>query len=237
MSPLNKSQFPGRLITIEGPDGTGKSTQIELLCEHLRSMGHPVVKYDFPHKMGTPIGDLIGSFLKGKFGDVTPEFLALAFAVDRLESRTRLLADLEAGRTVICDRYVRSNIAFQRAKTDSDDRREELEVLLIWIEYTLFQLPVPDLEVVLFANDHYFSDGQHLRRQADHGRQYIGQEADIHEDATNLQMAVNNYYATLPLSNRLKKLSIFDSRNGRLAVPDLHAMILRVIAPYIEPPR
>lgn len=102
--------------------------------------GHPVVKYDFPHKSGTPIGDLIGSFLKGKFGDVTPEFLALAFAVDRLESRTRLLADLEAGSTVICDRFVRSNIAFQRAKIDSDDRRAELEALLIWIEYTLFRL-------------------------------------------------------------------------------------------------
>ena len=200
-------------------------------------MGHSVVKYDFPHKRGTPIGDLIGSFLKGKFGDVTPEFLALAFAVDRLESRPRLLADLEAGHTVICDRYVRSNIAFQRAKTAPSSRQEELEALLIWIEYTLFQLPVPDLEIVLVADDKYFSDGQHLRRGTDYGRQYIGQDADIHEEATGLQMAVNDYYATLHRSDRLEKLSIFDSENGRWAVSDLHAMILRVIASSITLPR
>lgn len=93
------------------------------------------------------------------------------------------------------------------------------------------------MEIVLLANDNYFSDGQHLRREADHGRQYIGQDADIHEDATDLQMAVNNYYSTLPRSNRLEKLNIFDSRNGRLAVSNLHAMIFRIIAPYIELPR
>jgi dTMP kinase len=200
-------------------------------------MGHSVVKYDFPHKMGTPIGELIGSFLKGKFGDVTPEFLALAFSVDRLESRPRLLADLEAGRTVICDRYVRSNIAFQRAKTDSAGRRAELEALLIWIEYTLFQLPVPDLELVLFADDNYFSDGQHLRRETTQERQYIGQNADIHEDATDLQMAVNNYYAALPSSNRLEKINILERESGRKSVADLHTIILRAISTHIEPLR
>jgi dTMP kinase len=237
LSSLNEFQFLGRLITIEGSDGTGKSTQIELLCKHLRSTGHSVVMYDFPHKKGTPIGDLIGSFLQGNFGDVTPEFLALAFAVDRLESRTRLLADLEAGHTVICDRYVRSNIAFQSAKTDSATRRSQLEALLIWVEYTLFKLPIPDLELVLFADDIYFSNGQHLRRETNQERQYIGQKADIHEDATELQMAVNNYYATLPSSNRLEKISIFDGNNDRRSVADLHIMILRAIATCIEPLR
>ena len=237
MSSLNDSRFLGRLVTIEGPDGVGKSTQIELLCKHLRSIGQSVVLYDFPHKRGTPIGDLIGAFLKGKFGDVTPEFLALAFAVDRLESRTRLLADLEAGRTVVCDRYVRSNIAFQRAKIELDARRAELEALLTWVEYTLFQLPVPDVEIILFANDEYFSEGQHLRRERNLERQYIEQNADIHEDAVGLQLAVNNYYAAIPSNDRLEKISIFDGKSVRRSVADLQKIILRSIATYIEPMR
>lgn len=236
MKSLNSTQLSGNLITIEGPDGTGKSTQIELLCDRLRLTGQTVVKYDFPHKSGTPIGELIGGFLRGQFGEVTPEFLALAFSVDRLESRARLLADLTAGHTVVCDRYVTSNIAFQSAKIDTLSRRTALEAMLNWLEYDLFKLPVPDLEIVLCADERYFLDGQHRSRQLDEQRDYIGLDADIHEGSTALQMAVNAYYLDLLCGPTLEKISIFDATRHRLTVNELHRAIWRAAAPHLSLP-
>lgn len=225
MVSLHSYQLAGDLITVEGPDGTGKSTQIELLCERLRLEGKTVVVYDFPHKSGTPIGQLIGGFLKGQFGQVTPEFLALAFSVDRFEARAQLLADLNAGHTVVCDRYVRSNIAFQTAKIDTSQRRAALEVMLTWLEYDLFKLPSPALEIVLVADERYFFDGQHLNREADIQREYIGMDADIHEQAVGLQIDVNAYYSGLSAGPHLSKLSILDHLRNRLTIDELHQAI------------
>ena len=229
----SKSPLSGCLITIEGPDGTGKSTQIQLLCDRLQKEGNVVVKYDFPHKSGTPIGELIGGFLRGEYGEVTPEFLALAFSLDRLESRDRLIADLAAGHTVVCDRYVASNIAFQRAKVDDCNRRGALVSLLNWVEYDLFKLPVPNIEIVLHADERYFIEGQHRTRSVDVKRDYIGTSADIHEDSTSLQILVNAYYAELPPSSRLQRFSIFDAQRHRLTSEQLHHAVWRSLAPEL----
>lgn len=226
----------GRLIVIEGADGTGKSTQLDLLLDRLRQSGADVVTYDFPHKAGTPIADLIGGFLNGRFGDVTPEFLALAFSLDRLNSRDKLTQDIAAGRIVVCDRYVLSNIAFQSAKLQDQLRRGALRELLLWLEYELFKLPRPDMEFVMTADEKYFSDGEHLGRNLDVKRAYIGNGADVHENARPLQVAVNECYAKLQESHQLKKISIFDEKRQRLDPDALHSLLwdyLKEAAPEI----
>lgn len=220
------SKFSGKLITIEGPDGTGKSTQIKLLCERLRASGQTVVEYDFPNKSGSPIGELIGKFLRGKFGEVAPEFLALAFSIDRFDSRERIRTDLASGHIVVCDRYVASNIAFQRAKLEEIEQQVSLESTLNWLEYDLFKLPLPKFELVLFADEQYFTDGHHRSRQLDSQRAYLGvNDADIHEDSINLQIAVNAYYSSLPNGPHLCKISIFDNFRERLTEMTLHQII------------
>jgi dTMP kinase len=198
---------PGRLLVIEGADGTGKTTQIALLHEHFRRDGRAVSTYDFPSKGGTPIGDLIGSFLRGDYGEVVPEFLALAFAADRMSRRDQLVADLAAGHTVLCDRYVTSNIAFQSSKIAAPERRERLERMLAWFEYDVLKLPKPDLEIVLTASERYFSEELHLYRDRDRTREYI-ESADIHEARLDLQLSVNNYYRNLRPSASLRRLEI-----------------------------
>ena len=106
----------GKLIVIEGGDGLGKSTQYSLIEDMLIKEGYEVSTYDFPHKVGNPLSDLIGDFLNGKHGQVEPEFLSLAFAADRYISKDPINGSLESGAIVLCDRYILSNIAFQTSK-------------------------------------------------------------------------------------------------------------------------
>ncbi|MER9796987.1 deoxynucleoside kinase [Mesorhizobium sp. M0142] len=197
----------GYLLTIEGADGVGKSTQLARLRERLHHAGNQVSTYDFPNKSGTPIGELIGSFLRGAYGEVEPEFLALAFAADRMTQRGKILNQLAEGFTIICDRYVASNVAFQSAKVSDIDRRRRLEAMISWFEFEILKLPKPDLQIVLIAPDEHFSGGNHLQRSHDQSRQYI-ETADIHEARVDLQLAVNSYYRSLTPSQSLRLINI-----------------------------
>lgn len=224
----------GQLIIIEGADGVGKSTQLELICEHLELIGKTVVVYDFPLKSGNPIADLIGEFLKGRFGDVTPEFLALAFSLDRFNVREKIISDLAAGKSVICDRYVSSNIAFQGAKLSDLTRRSAVHDMLIWLEYELLNLPRPDIEIILLADERYFINGEHLERKPSQHRSYVGTAADFHESSRNLQVLVNNYYLNLQESPQLKKISIFDEARNRIDIQKMHERIWKKLDPCLQ---
>jgi dTMP kinase len=100
-------------ITFEGPDGSGKSTQICLLVEHLRQQGYPVFQTREPG--GTPIGDQIRAVLHDlKNEGMHPHTEILLYAA----SRAQLVAQeirprLAAGEIVICDRYADSTLAYQ----------------------------------------------------------------------------------------------------------------------------
>ena len=207
MPPKPPSKSTGRLIVIEGADGTGKTTQLSLLNERLRRAGHQVAHYDFPSKSGSPVGELIGAFLRGEQGEVAPEFLALAFSADRMSRRSQIIDDLTAGRVVLCDRYVASNIAFQSSKINDAERREKIKSLVNWFEYSVLELPMPDLQVVLVAPETHFTKGLHLDRMPDVSRNYTD-SADIHEENLDLQLAVNSFYRSLEPSPALRQLEI-----------------------------
>jgi dTMP kinase len=98
-------------VTFEGIDGSGKSTQAELLAETLRTDGHDVVTTREPG--GTPLGEQIRELLlNGK--DMSPWAEAALFAAARAELVDRVIAPaLESGQVVICDRYVDSSLAYQ----------------------------------------------------------------------------------------------------------------------------
>ena len=101
-------------ISFEGPDGSGKSTQIELLATELRESGHEVVTVREPG--GTPAGEKIRAILLGEGGAVSvdPRADALLFNA----SRAQLVADviepaLARGAIVIADRFADSTLAYQ----------------------------------------------------------------------------------------------------------------------------
>lgn len=200
---------PGLLIVVEGGDGLGKSTQVRLLRERLESVGRRVMLLDFPNKGGNPIGRLIGEYLRGEHGEVSPEFLSLAFAADRLVSASYISRHLNQGGVVLCDRFVRSNIAFQGSKIFDRTRRKRLGEMLEWLEYGVHRLARPDLEIILTAPQSFYSSGDYLKREIDATRNYLDNNADIHEGSFDLQLAVNEYFCELEESSHLRKLDIY----------------------------
>jgi dTMP kinase len=101
----------GRLITVEGVEGAGKSTQVETLRACLVARGVSVLATAEPD--GTPLGASLRRVL-GEVDRVTPLTEALLFAASRAEHVQRVIRPaLAAGQVVLCDRYVDSTVAYQ----------------------------------------------------------------------------------------------------------------------------
>ncbi len=141
---------PGKFIAIEGIDGSGKRTQIDLLSRALEARSVPHVRYSFPRYEST-FGRLVARYLNGEFGQleaVDAHLSALLFAGDRFECKGELEAALAEGKTVLADRYIGSNLAHQTARVGAQ-RREEFLSWLKRVEYGIYGLPVEDLVIYL----------------------------------------------------------------------------------------
>jgi dTMP kinase len=105
-------EMTGSLIVLEGPDGIGKSTQVERLRLRLRDQGYDVLVVREPG--GTPVGEDIRRILLDSERDMAPLTEVLLFAAARAELVNRVVRPaLRAGRVVVMDRYVTSSIAYQ----------------------------------------------------------------------------------------------------------------------------
>src|SRR5215472_2595472 len=98
----------GKLIAIEGIDGSGKNIQVRLLQHELSKRGYSVYSTGFP-QYESWFGKMVGQFLNGDFGPlekVDPHFSALLYAGDRFEAKERLETALNDGKIVLADRYI-----------------------------------------------------------------------------------------------------------------------------------
>src|SRR5688572_17228627 len=99
----------GRLIVIEGTDGSGKTTQTEALLRRLKSEGINAESLRFPQYEKNLFGKLIRESLDGLHGDfiaLDPKITSVLYACDRFETMPKIRAWLEEGRVVVLDRYV-----------------------------------------------------------------------------------------------------------------------------------
>ncbi len=139
----------GVLITLEGIDGCGKSTQAALLCERLSACGLPVGPASAPGSVirepgATPAGEAIRHVLLHGPAHIAPWTEALLYAAARAELvETVLLPELEAGRVLVLDRFVDSSLAYQGFA-----RRLGIDEVLTVNEPGLRGL-LPDLTLVL----------------------------------------------------------------------------------------
>ncbi|WP_368747665.1 dTMP kinase [Enterobacter cancerogenus] len=171
----------GKLISFEGIDGSGKGTQSKLLLDKLNSIGVTAKLFSFPCYEKTFFGKEIGAFLRGEFGginDVHPKLASILYAMDRFEKRQEIVDLLSQGATVICDRYVDSNIAHQSSKLPVSEQKGFID----WIselEYNFNKMPVPDLTFFLNVPLNV-SKEMVLKKKK---RSYTDSDEDIHERA------------------------------------------------------
>lgn len=189
----------GKIITIEGLDGAGKSTQIELLTNRLNTLGTKHKFIHFPMLNKGVYGTLIAEFLRGEFGtleNVHPKLVALLFAEDRNEHKQQLVQWLSDGYLIIMDRYIDSNIAFQCAKTEGQLAKEELKNWILNFEFNYNKLPKPTLSFFLNVPLNYIENSLKKVR-AGEDRAYLNGKTDIHEDSFDLQKKVYQEYLNL----------------------------------------
>ena len=184
------------LVVLEGLDGAGKSTQVRRLRTYLESVCGGLEYIHFP-RYGAPVyGDLISRFLRGDFGSnetVHPQLVALLFAEDRHGAGPEIREVLEKGGTVLLDRYVYSNIAYQCAKLSSEEESEALRKWIIDTEYGDFKLPRPDLNLFLDVPIGFVEANLKAQREGD-DRGYLSGGRDIHEADIAFQKRVRSIY-------------------------------------------
>lgn len=142
----------GKLIVIEGLDGSGKSTQLEMLEKNLTALGTKVKTVSFPDYSSNSSA-LVKMYLAGEFGsqpgDVNPYASSLFYAVDRYASfKTDWGKHYNDGGIVLSGRYTTSNAVHQTSKLPRDEW-ENFTEWLYSLEYNKVSIPKPDLVIFL----------------------------------------------------------------------------------------
>lgn len=168
----------GKLIVIEGTDGSGKSTQFARLTDRLEQLGQPFKRLVFP-RYQEPSSALIRMYLGGEFGtdpkSVNSYAASAFYAVDRFASYRQDWGQwYQQGGLVLSDRYTTSNAVHQTAKEEPENRAEYLRWLYEF-EYDRLGLPKPDLTIYLDVPTDFTEQLMRRREQA------TNTHADIHE--------------------------------------------------------
>jgi dTMP kinase len=217
----------GKLIALEGIDGSGKRTQLDLLARALGAQGRATLQISFP-RYESSFGKLVARYLNGEFGSleaVDPHLSALLYAGDRLEAKPELESALAAGKIVLADRYVCSNLAHQTERVLTD-RREEFLAWLKHVEYGLYGLPVEDLVVYL----HVPPAQAHRLVAMKAPREYTSLQRDIQEASVSHLEQTGLLYDRLATEPNWTRIDCSNPVSGALFPPEeIHRAVLQVV--------
>lgn len=216
----------GRLIVLDGLDGSGKSTQYERLACWLEQQGKAYRKVSFPDYQSAASAP-VRMYLAGDFGTEATAVNAFAassfYAVDRYASfRTQWQKDYEAGTTILAARYTTSNAIHQMSKLPPEQRDDYLQWLEEY-EYDRLQLPRPDMVIFLDV------DPQVSQRLL--SERYGGDEdkKDIHE--RDVQYLLQCREGALYAARRCGWTVIDCTENGQMrSVEEIHLQIRSLVA-------
>ena len=220
----------GKLIVLEGTDGSGKSTQFRLLSQWLLEQNTPFKHIVFP-RYDQESSALIRMYLGGQFGanpaDVNSYAASAFYAVDRFASYRQDWGKwYEEGGLILSDRYTTSNAVHQASKEPVDKQPEFLKWLYEF-EYDKLGLPRPDLVIYLDVPTAYTEKMMRSREAS------TGTHADIHEKDTD-------YLATCRQTGRAAAqfygwTVINCVRDGAMrSIEDIHEEIRRHVTACLE---
>lgn len=184
---MTKNAKKGKLIVIDGTDGSGKATQTGLLIKHLKKDGHKVKVVDFPEYYSNFFGKFIGHCLSEQyynFVKVHPKIVSVIYAADRFESKDKIKNWLQEGNIVVANRYASANQIHQGGKIANTKKREAFIKWLEEMEYKVFKIPKPDavfylsvpIPVVL-----KLIRERNKKNNKNGNRSYLNKKKDVHE--------------------------------------------------------
>ena len=217
----------GKLIVIDGLDGSGKQTQTLKLYERLKDENYKVYKTSFPN-YESKTGEIVKMYLSGKFGgvdDVNAYQGSIPYAMDRYVSfiNDEWGRKYREGYLIICDRYTTSNLIHQGTKVSN----EELINYINWLkdlEYKKLNIPIPDdvlyLDVPIEVSENLIKN--RLNKFTNQ------KELDIHE--RNLDYLRKCYYITQKIS-KLEDWNVIDctQNSEMLSIDDIHEKIYQKV--------
>lgn len=211
----------GKMIVIEGLDGSGKATQAELLKNYLTEKGHKVFSLDLPYYSDSS-STLVKMYLGGEMGDKPSDVNAYAastfYAVDRYASfKKHWQKEYESDKITVANRYTTSNASHQMTKLPKSEWDNYLEWLFEF-EYNKMGIPEPDCVIYL---DMPVDISQKLLL-----KRYKGDEEkkDVHEK--DVQYLVSCHKAALYAANKLGWQIIACGENGEpFSVEEISAKV------------
>ncbi|MBU0964089.1 thymidylate kinase [Patescibacteria group bacterium] len=224
----------GKLIVIDGLDGSGKATQTRLLVSRLRKEGKKVAITDFPQYYTSFFGKLVGRYLAGEFGSakqVSPYLASILFALDRWQAREKMNKWLAQGRIVISNRYVSANQIHQTGKIRGKKEKAKFLKWLNDMEFRIFGIPRPNL--ILFLNVPINISRRLVVKKGSRG--YIGgAKKDIHEASlSHLTDAQQQVFTLIKKYNNWHRIDCV--KNGQLlSRQEIHERIWQRVKLYAK---
>lgn len=223
----------GKLIVIDGIDGSGKTTQLAKLAERMKRMGYEVSIVDFPRYTEKSAG-MVENYLNGKYGsagEVSPYVASFFYALDRYDASFAIKKDLADGKIVLSNRYVSASMGHQGGKFNTPDERKQYFVWLDTYEYEVFGIPRPDVNIIL----HVPAPIAQQMVDAKLKRDYIknGATRDVHEaDLHHLERAEQTYLEMCELFPRFELVHCANN-NTVMGVDEIHEAIWKRVEPYL----
>ena len=195
------TSYPGILVVVEGINGSGKTTIINELKNHLDFSNMKSSYYKFPDRTGV-LGEKIDGYLKGSISITSKYDIIDMFAQNRKAVKCDIVKDLYDGKIVICDRYVFSAIAYQIPGHITDAKK--IHRYCNVIGYFDKEMPLPDLI--------YLVDGDHLNKRR-------GIVREIFHDTTGNGAKNKKQMLYSVINNFTNRFLILKNREGSL--PDV----------------
>ena len=209
----------GKFIVFEGADGTGKTTQAKLLFDYLKKKKDNAVFFSFPNYKSA-WGKMVRRYLDGEFGDVdqvSPYLASMLYAGDRLLESERIKKWQKVGKTIICDRYMVSNIAHQVAKLQTPNSKLQFIKWLEELEYAENKIPKPDFSILLTIPQNIAQKFMRMRA------------LDIHEKNVSYQKRVAKAFGDYAKQNK-NWVVVSNTRGAKLKkIDEVHKEILEIL--------
>lgn len=216
----------GKLIVIDGTDGSGKATQTQLLIERMRRENYPTETMAFP-QYGKKSAGPVELYLSGAYGPPTeldPRIASVFYAIDRFDASHQIREWLDLDKHVVMDRYVSANMGHQGSKMADPAERCEFFAWNEDLEHGMFNIPKPHIHLILHVPAEVS-----IRLIEERGKKKDGHEAD----PEHIRAAERTYLELA--ESRLDYCQIECVYGGELMSPEeIHELVWQAVLPILK---